>query len=344
MQNNKNGNKNKKNNAGVLFCIVLLILIAALCIITVVARVLEDRMNAPYSESSSSSDAFVRIEVDGIEYVKNPMVETILFLGIDTLDELEELTGYKHVLQADFIGLMVIDKNTETYSILQINRDTMMEMSILSAFGERIYDGAGEAYTIYQQITLSYNYGDGYTLSAENTAYNVSLLLNNISVDHYVAFGMSAIPILNDLVGGVEVTIVDDLTSIDETLIQNETITLNGSQALNYVQARMTVADGTNLNRAARQQEFLTKMYEKLISYDSNSFFVTATDAISGYMFTDTTANTLSNILKEIEDYEYLGFVEIEGTANYENELVEYYVDEESRISIVLDLFYEEVE
>lgn len=155
---------------------------------------------------------------------------------------------------------------------------------------------------------------------------------------------MSAIPILNDLVGGVEVTIVDDLTSIDETLIQNETITLNGSQALNYVQARMTVADGTNLNRAARQQEFLTKMYEKLISYDSNSFFVTATDAISGYMFTDTTANTLSNILKEIEDYEYLGFVEIEGTANYENELVEYYVDEESRISIVLDLFYEEVE
>lgn len=130
MQNNKNGNKNKKNNAGVLFCIVLLILIAALCIITVVARVLEDRMNAPYSESSGSSDTFVRIEVDGVEYVKNPMVETILFLGIDTLDELEELTGYKHVLQADFIGLMVIDKNTETYSILQINRDTMMEMSI----------------------------------------------------------------------------------------------------------------------------------------------------------------------------------------------------------------------
>lgn len=334
---------NKKNNAGSLFCIVLLILIAVLCIIIAGVKIWEDKVNSQYGEVSSSSDAYARIEIDGVEYVRNPMVETVLFLGIDTTDELEELTGYKHVLQADFIGLMVIDKSTETYSVLQLNRDTMIEMSILSAFGERIYDGAGGLYTLYQQLTLSYNYGDGYTLSAENTAFNVSALLNDTSIDHYVVFGMSAIPILNDLVGGVEVTIEDDLTSVDETLIQGETITLNGSQALSYVQSRMTVADGTNLNRTARQQEYLSKMYEKLISYDSSSFFLTALDAVSGYMFTDTTANTLSSILTGIEDYEYLGFVEIEGTANYEGELAEYYLDEESRVETVLDLFYEEV-
>lgn len=338
----KNNKSNNKNNAGFILCIVLLILVAVFCTITAIVRHWEDKVATGYEEGDGATDAYARMEVDGIEYVRNPMIETILFLGLDTYDELGVLTGYKHVLQSDFVGLMVIDKETNTYQILQINRDTMMEMSILSAFGDRIYDGTGDLYTVYQQFTLAYNYGDGYTVSADNTSYNLSLLLNNAPVDHYVVFSMSSIPILNDLVGGIEVTIEDDLTEVDETLVQGEMITLNGDQAIAYVQSRQTVADGTNINRMERQQEYLSKLYEKIMENESNNFFTTAMDSVSEYMFTDTSANTLARIITDIEECENLGFVEIEGTANYEGELAEFYLDEEAKIQVILDLFYEE--
>lgn len=333
---------NKKNNAGLLICIVFLILVVTLGGITAGVKIWETKMLEQYEEVSTTTDPFAKIEVDGVEYIKNPSVETVLFLGIDTEDTLEELEGYKHVLQSDFIALMVVDKDAETYTVLQINRDTMMDVSILSVLGERIYEKDGALYTLYEQVALAYNYGDGYHTSAQNVAFNIEELLNQISMDHYVVFGMSAIPILNDLVGGVEVTITEDLTDIDSSFIAGETVNLNGQQALTYIQSRMTVADGTNTNRMERQQEYLSGLYQKLSVQEDETLLLQVVEEASDYMFTDTTANTLSRIMDDMEGYEYLGFVEMEGAMNYDNEWAEFYIGEDSRMEVVIDLFYEE--
>ena len=59
-----------------------------------------------------------------------------------------------------------------------------------------------------------------------------SFLLGGTEIDHYLAMTMSAIPQINDLVGGVPVTVLDDFSGIDDSLVKGEEITLMGEQAL----------------------------------------------------------------------------------------------------------------
>ena len=49
---------------------------------------------------------------------------------------------------------------------------------------------------------------------------------------------MDGMALLNDYVGGVQVTVKDDFSQVDSSLIQGETITLTGEQALIFVLVR----------------------------------------------------------------------------------------------------------
>ena len=60
-----------------------------------------------------------------------------------------------------------------------------------------------------------------------------------MTIDHYVALSMDAVPVINDAVGGVAVRCMDDLTAYDPSLTEGAEITLMGDQALYYVRARM---------------------------------------------------------------------------------------------------------
>ena len=66
---------------------------------------------------------------------------------------------------------------------------------------------------------------------------------------------MSAIEVVNDMVGGVTVTIEDDFPDSD-TLIKGQTVTLHGKDAERFIRERKTVADGLNENRMSRQAQY----------------------------------------------------------------------------------------
>ena len=61
---------------------------------------------------------------------------------------------------------------------------------------------------------------------------------------------------MNDMVGGVTVTIEDDFSEVDPTLKMGETVTLMGEHAENYVRQRKEVADGRNESRMQRQSSY----------------------------------------------------------------------------------------
>ena len=108
----------------------------------------------------------------------------------------------------------------------------------------------------------------------------------------------------------------------------------------------MTVADGTNVNRMARQEQFLDAaqpvFQEKLMS-DEN-FFRGLYDALGDYMVTDLTGKDISKLAKALRSNEYFEPPKIKGEKSWdESGFSQLDPDEESVAEAVLQLFYEEV-
>ena len=235
------------------------------------------------------------LEYNGEEYTLRKGIETFLVLGLDKFEDAVDNSAYTNDQQADFVMLFVIDNNNKSCTLLHINRDTMLDMNILGVAGEKVG-------SVKQQLALAHTYGSGDQVSCRNTADAVSKLLLNAKINNYASVTMDAVPLYNDLVGGVEVTVLDDFTGIDDTLVKGETITLNGEQALKYVQSRKGVADSSNESRMARQKQYLEALNNKTREcINSNDKFVfDACVKMSDYLVSNCTVSQLQNLFNKI--------------------------------------------
>ncbi|MFR8126152.1 MAG: LCP family protein [Acutalibacter sp.] len=180
----------------------------------------ENTQDAPVSSSGEASSVEADAPVDdreityynGTAYARREDLETVLLLGVDKFEG-ETPEGYLNNQQADFLLLLVMDKQHETCTPIQLNRDTMTEIQILGVTGE-------PAGTFTGQLALAHTYGSGEEGSCENTVLAVSNLLYGMEIDHYVSLTMDGVALLNDLVGGVTVEVLDDFSGIDESLVQ----------------------------------------------------------------------------------------------------------------------------
>jgi LCP family protein required for cell wall assembly len=201
--------------------------------------------------------------------------------------------------------------------------------------------GGKQAGTAYGQLALSHTYGEGLQDSAENTRETISSLFNNINIDHYIAVNMDAICLVNDAVGGVTVNVVDDFSEVDPTIPQRK-VTLRGLQALTYVRTRMDVGNQLNITRMSRHEEYMRGLLAALLvkSEESDRFIVELYDALSPYMVTDCTANTLSGLMQRCAEYTLKDIFSIEGQNVLGEEYYEFYADEEKLDDLMLKLFY----
>lgn len=281
------------------------------------------------------------ITYKGREYVKKSDVESYLLMGIDREGKAVSTGSYIGGGQADSQLLVVVDNNEKSYSILQINRDTITKVDVLGVFGD-IVGWSNE------QIALAHGYGEGMEDSCENAVRAVSNLLHGIEITGYAAVNMDAIPICNDMIGGVTVTVEDDFSQMDETLKEGETITLMGEQALHFVRGRMTVGDGTNVSRMRRQRAYMNEFAEiiRQKAEEDMNIIVDMYDAVLPYTVTDISGKTVSRLVKRCRDYSSGGIVTIKGETrigkNFIKEHEEFYPDEDSLMETVLKLFYTE--
>lgn len=272
---------------------------------------------------------------DGVWYAPKENQETMLMIGLDKTEPIEESESYNNNAQADFLLLAIFDETEETTTILHINRDTMAEIPVLGVNGQL-------AGTVTGQLALSHTYGSGLQDSCMNTVNAVSDFLYGIKINHYVAMTMGAVPYINDLVGGVPVTVMDDFSGIDDSLVKGKTITLKGEQALHYVRNRAELEDSTNLNRMKRQQQYLTSMAKQVEKLDDD-FSISAQQVatIAKYIISDCSIDTLSRMAEQFVDYPLQEMQEIQGEAVQGEEFIEFYPDEEKLAEQVLELFYE---
>lgn len=277
-----------------------------------------------------------QILFNGRWYSPKDELETILVMGVDKFEDETRTEGYLNTQQADFLLLLVIDREEETCTALQLNRDTMTDIQILGVTGQ-------PAGTFEGQLALAHTYGSGGKDSCINTVDVVSNLLCGQRIDHYMSLTMDAVARLNDLVGGVEVTIEDDFSGVDETLIQGETMVLNGEQALHFVRSRQSVDDGTNLSRMERQRTYLTALYEavKECSETDEDFYADTMMEIADYLVSDLTVHQMSQLGEIIEVYGVSEILTLKGEAVKGEEYMEFYVDESALQQTMMELFYE---
>lgn len=260
-------------------------------------------------------------------------LETILVMGLDKNERSEMLEGYVNKTQSDFLLLLVIDQENRSINSLHINRDTMTEITRLGVFG-----GATGKYTA--QIALAHAYGSGGSDSALNAVKAVSNFLGGVKIDHYMTFTMDSVALVNDMVGGVTVLIEDDFSEMDPSLVQGQEITLKGEQALHFVRGRTNVADGTNLNRMARQRQYMMGLYEKIMAAaaQDEAFPEKLVKKLADAFDTDLSVYQLDSLFDTLLECKMGEILTIEGE-NVRGEFMEFYADPDSVAQAVQTMF-----
>ena len=319
----------KKVTAAVLIAVLVAVL---LTVAFILLRNWEERQG----EFPSHETEDTVLDYQGVEYVPREGIETFLVLGLDKNLGESSSDSYNNDMQADFIMLFVFDNTAKRCSAIHINRDTMANVNLLALNGNKIT-------SVRRQIALAYNEGNGENVSCRNTADAVSDLLLGVKVNHYLSVTMDAVPVYNDLLGGVEVTVLDDFTGVDDTLVKGETVTLMGEQALRYVRTRYGLEDSTNNTRMARQQQYINALYAKAKekTEEDEEFLVTSAVKMSEYIISDRSVTQLQELARKLEEYAFAPIYDIDGESVLGKEFVEFYPDADAVQRIVVELFYE---
>ena len=268
-------------------------------------------------------------------YRKNALTN-LLLIGVDW-EESESSSSGRYAGQADFLLLVTLDRTNKTVFTLQLDRDTMADIRIYGPFGD--YTGIQTA-----QICLSHAYGANDAANCENTVWAVSRLLGGIPIDGYLALDMSSIALFNDALGGVTVTLEDDLSALDPEMTVGATVTLHGAQAETFVRSRMAVGDGKNTSRMRRQRAFI-KAAEELLFQGMNedmNFVGSVYDALEGHITTDIKRGWLINKAYECKAYQRLDMVTPAGSHSVSADgFMEFYADTDSLNALLTEHYFE---
>lgn len=322
--------KQKPKGSIAFFCVILLLV---LVMIFSGLQILESTVfnQTQDQEEVPASKTIVR---DGIEYFPRQDITVMMVLGIDQYGPVQDSGSYNNQGVADVVSLMIFDEKNQNCRILQLNRDTMVDMPVLGIGGK-------PAGTALGQLALSHTYGSGLEDSCENTKKTVSDFLYGIRIDYYLSMNMDAISILNDAVGGVKVNVVDDFSDVDPSITMGEMV-LKGNQAITFVRTRKNVADQKNLSRMQRQREYVNGFMSALQTKvdEDATFALTAYNDVSEYVVSDCSANVISGMMDRYSDYPLVEIVSPEGENTKGEQYMEFYVDEQKLDQLILRLFY----
>lgn len=313
------------------FCVAVLLLVMILLYSGL--QILEATVlnSGSYEEPVIASKTITR---NGIEYYPRQDITVMMLLGIDQEGPVADSGTFTNPGASDAVMLLIFDEKNETWGVLQLNRDTMLDIPVLGLGGK-------EAGTIYGQLALAHTYGSGLEDSCINTRKAVSNFLSGISIDYYIAMNMDVVDILNDAVGGVTVTVTDDFSDVDPTITMGE-ITLRGEQALNFVRDRQNVGDQKNTSRMERHREFMDGFRKALrgkLTEDSG-FVMETYSAVAPYLVSDCSINSLNAMITRYENYEFTGIITPEGENAVAGGYNAFHADAEKLDALVIELFY----
>lgn len=280
-----------------------------------------------------------KIEYNGKYYKYNLATKIYLFMGVDKEGKVEKAPDYVSGGQSDAMFLLITDDKNKKNSVIPINRNTMTDIKLCDQEGK--YYG-----TFTAQICLQHGYGDGLKGSCTKTVEAVSNLFYDIPIDGYIATNMDSMMILNNLAGGVEVTVLEDVEypSLNVKLKAGETKVLSDPEAYAYLRKRDIEEFGTADKRLEREKQYLLNL-QKALSVKVNGNQQIAIDmynALSDY----TVSNVIFNdIAEDLVNYGFTedDLYEIPGVTQMGKSREEFIIDKDALYDIIIRTLYEDV-
>ncbi len=323
--------KSRKHFKEIAFALTILVIAVSLIAVFGFAERIINHINQPETPIDYSDTGKDQVYYEGTWYEANEDIDTVLILGIDSIETPDGSRTTSS--QADFLALLVIDNEAKSFKVLHINRDTLTDIPQIDKYGEQYG-------TYTAQLALAHTYGGHDNMKCRNTVDAVSNLLYNVDIDHYLSLTMDAIPVLNDGMGGVTLTLEEDFTALGEEFVKGAEVTLMGEQALTFVRWRSDAQTTSNLERMTRQRQYISALFDKYVSADIDNTLETMLE-VNEHLVSDCTVNQMSELLETLQDYTYEAALSLPGEAVKGAEYVEFHVDEAELQRMIVEIFYE---
>lgn len=342
-------NKKKKINPFLIFFCILMGVTVVMCA-TVAGLWLHGRSALtqtdqapaiPVDSSEGSSEQGV-ITYNGKRYRYNQDMCNILLLGIDS-DTTPDMAEGSHD-QADVLVLAALDLGNNKMNLISVPRDILCDFEVLDENG----NSSG---VLNAHLALAYAYGDGGHQSCQITADAVSNVFYGLPIHGYGAYYMSGIGTLNDAVGGVTVTILDDypFTVIPggQRMVAGQELTLTAEEAIAYIRCRLEHQADSNELRMRRQKQYALALIAQAIQTlkENPASLLPLYDAVDEYILTDLDIGQISYLATEAVSMDFTGDIRSltgELSLDEQNRAV-LTLDQDALYALMLDVFYTEI-
>lgn len=314
------------------------------------AQAMQEAANEKNSETSATQEAEESYELqegqiryNGKTYQYKDNLMNILCLGIDSRDGIAKEKTPGKAGQADCVILAVLDDEAKTIQLINISRDSMVPVHVYATDGSFVEDRT-------EQLALQYAYGNGRDWSCQLMEQAVSDLFYGLPIHGYCALSMNSIASLNDTVGGVTVTVPEELAELKPKLFTaGETITLKGNRANEFVRARAVNSPdvASNNKRIARQKAYAVAFVNQLKQgmKEDMTLPVKLYQTAEKQMVTSLSLDQAVYLCTEYMNcsFDTDNIYTIDGAVTMGEKYAEFNVDDDALYQLILDVFYEEV-
>ena len=284
-----------------------------------------------------------QIRYNGKTYQYKENLTNILCLGIDSRDGIAKEKTPGKAGQADCVILAVLDDEAKTIRLINISRDSMVPVHVYATDGSFVEDRT-------EQLALQYAYGNGRDWSCQLMEQAVSELFYGLPIHGYCALSMNSIADLNDAVGGVTVTVPEELAVMQPKLFTaGETVTLKGELAYHFVHDRAykSADAASNNKRIARQKAYAVAFVNQLKQgmKEDMTLPVKLYQTAEKQMVTSISLDQAVYLCTEYMNcsFDTENIYTIDGEVTMGEKYAEFNVDDDTLYQLILDVFYEEV-
>ena len=301
---------------------------------------------APEKKQTKKYQEDVTITYNGKKYRYNDNLINILVMGIDDYGLKGDKDTDANPYQADTIVLGTVDAVKKTVSFMSIPRDTVASIKVL--------DLNDEVATVKKgPIAIQHSFGTQGERTNEAVVDAVSNLLYSIPINRYVSVDITAIPDINDSLGGITVDIPEDLTKWNPKMkAGTKDYLLLNKDAVIFVARRDTGIDDSAMGRMKRQVMYLKKLFPavKAKTAENITYPIALYNSEADKVKTNLTIDEMTYLAKLLLDLELSDkdIVSVPGEMkriepgeieDYEYEMG-YIVDEDALKQLIVDRFY----
>lgn len=303
----------------------------------------ENQSTAEILEGKEKEESPDWIDEDGTTYRYRSDVQTLLLMGIDYMNDPTYWSGdmVSNGGNADILALVIMDSGRGRLSVLYIPRDTMADMLMLDEQGNYLD-------TVFNNISASHSYGDGGELSCELTTDAVSRLLYGVPITRFAAMDYDSIPVINQALGGLEITFPEDYSFLDYNFLEGATVKLSDYQLQRLIRYRDHSEIDSATQRGLRDLKLVVRamaMQAKDMIKKDPTAAMTMYNQLKPFMTSNLSIDEVSYLAQQLVNVEFKGdtVIQMPGVVTKGERYAEFYPDEEWLHDFVIDTFCEKI-